>query len=67
MLYATSNYQVNKAKHLEWLEKAYNSQSSHYNYIFYLLCRGCGGGLTLLFKVPNQKEIFWASENGQFI
>ena len=31
MLYATSNCQVNKTKHLEWLEKAYDSQSSRYN------------------------------------
>ena len=28
MLYATSNCQVNKTKHLEWLEKAYDSKFS---------------------------------------
>ena len=44
MLYATSNCQVNKTKHLEWLEKAYDRQSSRYNYSFDRLCRGCGGG-----------------------
>ena len=49
-MFATNNCQVNKTNHLEWLGKAYDSQSSHRNYPFDRLCRGRGGGLTLLFK-----------------
>ena len=50
MLFANSNYQVNKTHHLDSCKKACGSKSNCRNHLSDPLCRGHGWGMTSPFK-----------------